>query len=45
MLEVFLLGSRQEAEEIRAKIEAGEDFGALAKEYSQDSGSKEQGVI
>jgi parvulin-like peptidyl-prolyl isomerase len=39
----ILLGSKQEAEEIRARIEAGEDFGALAKEYSQDSESKEQG--
>lgn len=39
----ILLGSRKEAEEIRARIEAGEDFGALAKEYSQDLWSKEQG--
>ena len=39
----ILLGSRQEAEEIRARIEAGEDFGALAKEYSQYSAGKEQG--
>jgi parvulin-like peptidyl-prolyl isomerase len=39
----ILLGSQQEAKEIRARIEAGEDFGALAKEYSQDSESKEQG--
>ncbi|UCH51587.1 MAG: peptidylprolyl isomerase [Chloroflexota bacterium] len=40
---VILLGSQQEAEEIRARIEAGEDFGALAKEHSQDLASKEQG--
>ena len=39
----ILLGSQQAAEEIRARIEAGEDFGALAKEYSQHSASKEQG--
>jgi parvulin-like peptidyl-prolyl isomerase len=39
----ILLGSRQEAEGIRARMEAGEDFGALAKEHSQDSASKEQG--
>jgi hypothetical protein len=39
----ILLGSQQEAEEIRGRIEAGEDFGALAKEYSQDLASKEQG--
>lgn len=37
----ILLGSRHEAEEIGARIEAGEDFGALAKEYSQNSASKE----
>ncbi|MBC8275120.1 MAG: peptidylprolyl isomerase [Chloroflexi bacterium] len=39
----ILLGSQREAEEIRARVEAGEDFGNLAKEYSQDSESKEQG--
>lgn len=36
----ILVGSRQQAEEIRAWIEAGEDFGALAKKYSQDQRSK-----
>ena len=35
----MLLGSRQQAEEIRAWIEAGEDFGALATKYSQDQAS------
>ena len=39
----ILLGTRQEAEDIRARIEAGEDFGALAKENSHDSASMEQG--
>jgi len=39
----MLLGSRQEVEEIKARIEAGEDFGALAKEYSQDLASKKLG--
>ena len=39
----ILLGSRQESEGIRARVEAGEDFGALAKEHSQDSTSSEQG--
>jgi hypothetical protein len=39
----MLLGSKQEAEEIRARVEKGEDFGALAKEYSQDSETKESG--
>ncbi len=38
----MLLGSRQEAGEIRARIAAGENFGALVKEYSQDSASKER---
>jgi parvulin-like peptidyl-prolyl isomerase len=40
-VKAMLLGSRQEAEEIRARVEKGEDFGALAKEYSQDSETKE----
>jgi len=35
--------ARKRLEEIRAKIEAGEDFAALAKQYSEDPGSKEQG--
>jgi parvulin-like peptidyl-prolyl isomerase len=39
----ILLGSQQEAEEIKAKLESGEDFGALAKEYSQHLESKGQG--
>jgi parvulin-like peptidyl-prolyl isomerase len=39
----ILLGSLQEAEEIRARIEAGDDFGDLAKEYSQHLFSKGQG--
>lgn len=39
----ILLGSQQEADEIRAKLESGEDFGALAKEYSQHLESREQG--
>ena len=39
----ILLGSRQNAEEIRARLVDGEDFGALAREYSQDLMSREQG--
>ncbi len=39
----ILLGSWDEAMEIRAKLESGEDFAALAREYSQHAGSKEQG--
>ena len=37
----ILLGSRQEAEEVKAKLEADGDFAALVQEYSQHSGSKE----
>jgi parvulin-like peptidyl-prolyl isomerase len=37
----ILLGSRQEAEEIRAKLEADEDFATLAQEHSQHLQSKE----
>jgi parvulin-like peptidyl-prolyl isomerase len=42
-LEVMLLGSEQEAQDIRARLEAGEDFATLAKEYSQDNASKGDG--
>ena len=37
----ILLGSWQEAEEVKAKLEAGEDFAALVQEYSQHSNSKD----
>ncbi len=37
----ILLGSRQEAEEIRAKLEAGESFSDLAQSYSQHQQSKD----
>ncbi|OEG00296.1 hypothetical protein BHF71_05170 [Vulcanibacillus modesticaldus] len=33
------------AEEVLAKLKAGEDFGKLAKEYSDDPGSKDNGGI
>ncbi|MFC2050804.1 peptidylprolyl isomerase [Chloroflexota bacterium] len=39
----ILLGSLQVAEEIRARIEAGEDFSALAREYSQHLQTQERG--
>ena len=42
-VKVMLLGSEQEANEVRAKLEAGEDFATLAKELSQHAGSKEKG--
>ena len=39
----ILAGSRYDAEAIRAKIVAGEDFATLAKDYSQDSASAANG--
>jgi len=38
----ILLGTWQEAEEIRARLADGEDFGTLARGYSQDLASKER---
>jgi parvulin-like peptidyl-prolyl isomerase len=40
---VMLLGSEQEANDIIARLEAGEDFGELAGEYSLHTDSKEEG--
>jgi len=34
---------RKQAEELLAKVKAGGDFAALAKQYSEDPGSKEKG--
>jgi len=42
-VQVMLLGSEAEAQDIRALLEGGEDFANLAKEYSQHSASKEDG--
>jgi len=42
-LKVMLLGSEQEASEIRARLEAGEDFAQLAQEFSQHDDSKYNG--
>jgi parvulin-like peptidyl-prolyl isomerase len=39
----MLLGSEEEANDIIARIEAGEDFAELAGEYSLDTTSKEDG--
>ncbi len=35
--------AQKRADEVKAKLTAGEDFAKLAKEFSADSGSKEQG--
>ena len=42
-IRVMLLGTEEEAKEIRAKLEAGEDFADLAKRYSQHWESKDKG--
>jgi parvulin-like peptidyl-prolyl isomerase len=42
-VKVMLLGSEQEANEVRARLGAGEDFATLAKELSQHSASKDNG--
>ncbi|HEY55872.1 MAG TPA: hypothetical protein G4N90_00365 [Dehalococcoidia bacterium] len=40
---VILLCSEEEAQEIRARLEEGEDFATLAEEYSQHEASREDG--
>ncbi len=42
-VQAILLGSQEEAQGIRARLEADEDFAALAKEFSQHEPSKEGG--
>ena len=42
-VQVILLGSEEKAQEIRARLEAGEDFAALAEEFSQHEASREGG--
>ena len=42
-VQVILLGSEEEAQEIRARLEEGEDFATLAEEYSQHEASREDG--
>jgi parvulin-like peptidyl-prolyl isomerase len=42
-VKVMLLGSEQEASEVRARLEAGEDFATLAQELSQHEDSNSSG--
>jgi parvulin-like peptidyl-prolyl isomerase len=42
-VQAVLLGSEEEAEDIRARLEAGEDLAALAEEFSQFEESRKQG--
>ena len=42
-IQAILLGSAEEAEAIRARLEAGEDFATLADEFSQYDSSEEGG--
>lgn len=39
----ILVDDEEKAKEVKAKLDAGEDFATLAKEYSTDTGSKENG--
>ena len=42
-VQAILLGSEQQAQAVKARLEAGEDFAALAKDLSQLDASKENG--
>jgi hypothetical protein len=42
-VQAILLGSQEEAQKIKARLEAGEDFATLAKEVSQLQEAKENG--
>ncbi len=39
----ILVKTREEADKVKGRLDAGEDFGAVAKEVSTDTGSKDQG--
>ncbi len=40
---IILLGTEKEAQDVRARLEAGEDLAELAQEFSQDDFSRERG--
>ncbi len=42
-VQVMQLGSREQADKVRARLEAGEDFAELAGEFSQLEGAEENG--
>ncbi len=42
-IQAILLGSKEEAQDIRARLEAGEDFAALAEEFSQHEATRGNG--
>ncbi len=42
-VEEYNTNAKKEAESLLARVKAGEDFGALAKEFSEDPGSKDKG--
>jgi len=42
-VQAILLGSEEEAQQVKSKLEAGGDFDELAEEFSQDDGSKDDG--
>jgi len=42
-IQAILLGSEKEAQDVRARLEAGEDFATLAQELSQHEATKESG--
>jgi len=42
-IQAILLGSEEQAQDVLAKLDAGEDFTALAKELSQHEATKENG--
>lgn len=42
-VQAILLGGEEEAQDVRARLEAGEDFATLAEEFSQHTAAKENG--